>query len=171
MILGWEQWLVAVSILMQGTVAIMAFYRASQSLEKHRVTWSMFGLVFSLMAFRRMTSLGIVLGVNIPLVFPEAIAFIISLILCIAVYNISKILPALEYLAEQMPCTSRKLKAIATELNDEMKCDLAGLDAYKHNGDSLKRSKENVQSASRKLVDIAHSLEKLTSGTPPEDRN
>ena len=164
MILGWEHFLVIASIIMQVLVTVMAVSRAVKSMEKYRVTWSMLALVFGLMSFRRITSLGVALGINIPFSFPEVIAVIVSLLLCIAVYNIGKILPALEYAINKMPDASTELKRIASTLTAEIQDDIVDLDDFKTNGDSLLRSRENLNGASRKLVDIAHNLERLTGG-------
>ena len=168
--LPYETVLIVVSILMQATVAVMSFYRASKSADKLRITWSMLSVVFSLMAFRRAVSFLLSLGISIPFVFPEIVAFVISLLLCISVYNIGKILPALENVANQVPETSVELKRIANELSEEVLLDAIDIEEYKNNGDSLLKSRKNLTMATERLVEIANSLENiLDGGSLPKD--
>jgi hypothetical protein len=149
---------------MQLSVAVMAIFRSLKSTEKLRVTWSMLALVFGLMTFRRVVSLGLSMGIDIPFVFPEVIAFSISLLLCVAVYNIGKILPSLENIVHTtVPETSMKLKDIAGQLSREIIKDYEDIDKYKDNAKSLIKSRESLANASEKLVNIAHTLESLTS--------
>lgn len=163
--IGIEEYLVIISILMQLFVFVVAAHRAFKSSDKLAVTWSMLALVFGLMAFRRSVSFGLLVGINIPFVFPEIIAFVISLLLCISVYNISKTLPALEdVVSKRVPETSKKLKDIANELAMEMKTDIENIDEYRNNAESLRRSRQSLMEASTKLVNIAHNLESLTNG-------
>jgi len=163
--IGIEEYLVVISILMQLVVAIMAAYRAFKSSDKLSVTWSMLSLVFGLMTFRRIVSFGVLVGINIPFVFPEIVAFIISFLLCISIYNISKTLPALEeVISKRVPETSKKLKDIANELSLEIKSDIEDIDEYRNNAESLRRSRQSLMEASQKLVSIAHNLESLTNG-------
>lgn len=170
MTFGLEQLLIGVSMALQFGVATMAIRRAMTSMSAHRITWATLAVVFTLMGLRRLVSLLISFDLDIPFAFPEFIAFIISVLLAFSVYNIGKILPALENIASRIPGTSEQLKDIAANLSAELEGDLANLDDYKTNGEKLERSKQRLNTAGGKLVDIAHNLERLTSGqVPPDD--
>ena len=163
---GFETILVGISILFQGSVAVISGHRALKSFGSYRMTWLILAIVFGLMTFRRTVSLGVGLGFDIPYIFPEVIALTISLLLFIAMYKVGEMLPALENIVKTMPNTSERLKSIAGQLSQEIQSDFVDIDEYKMNGDKLRRSKQSLGDASSKLVDIAHNLERLSSGMP-----
>lgn len=160
---GFETYLVSTTIALQASVAFISVIRAKNSISKHKITWSILSLVFFLMTIVRGASLLVSLGFFVPVYFPEILSFSISLLLCISVYNVGKILPALENVVTGIPGASEEIKKIARDISLEIESDKEELELYLSNGDSLSKSKGELIEATKKLVTIAHNLEKMTN--------